>query len=101
MVEQYLEEVKREPAVVTAASTAREPDVTVEELRASVDAFAVSLYRAKEVEPVEVGAVERMAVLGNKSPIYKQLFRTAADFVTPGDLLRTQNLYRLGRLESE
>jgi hypothetical protein len=101
LVQQYLQEVKAEPATIRALGRARAADVTVEELRAAVDAFAVSLYKTSQPEPVAERAVERMAVLGSRSPAYKYLFRTVADFVTPGDLLKTQSLYRLGRLVSE
>jgi len=84
LIEAYLGEVRQAP------SRAVEVERVVDETRAASDRFAYSLYAAYQGQPVE--EVERGAA-------YEHLFKTAADFVTPGDLIKTQSLFLLGRIE--
>jgi len=93
LVSTYLGEVKGDVSAWAAPA-----DVTIEELRASVDRFAASLYAAHHEQPQD--AIGSMAILGNRSPVHDYLVQVAADFVTPGDLLYTPSLFLLGTIEA-
>ena len=71
--------------------------VSLGELRAATDRFSAALYEASAVqEPMVYGEA---VSLSTHSAAYSHLFSTAADFVTPGDLLHSPSLYPVGRLE--
>ncbi|MFH1085414.1 MAG: hypothetical protein V1772_06605 [Chloroflexota bacterium] len=86
----YLAEVRTdEPALAVE-------EVTLDDLVAATDRFAYGVYQAThaaEAERLEAEAPDLASML-----ITDNLFRTAADFVTPADLLRTPSLFRLGRV---
>jgi hypothetical protein len=93
LIERYLQEVK----VARPGLAAESPrDAAVD---AAVQRFADSLLAATgpgKPRPVRRGVA---AAAGNEAVAH--LARTAADFVTPGDLLRTESLMSLGRLEGQ
>ena len=78
-----------------------EDDVTDQELRASVERFALSWTAAAPSADTkrETGAPAGAATAGPSLPeAMQRLAAVASDFVTPGDLLRTQSLLHLGTL---
>jgi len=89
-LEAYLQEVE-----MGESATARR-QVSMEELRAAMDRFAVALYEAKGgPSPAGAPAATR-APAAARSAAYAYLFRAAADFVTPRDLYTTDSLELLG-----
>ena len=93
LIETYLDEVHSEPE---RAGQAMSEGASIEELAASTQQFATTLYQASHPE----ATTDQGAALsfGAKAPASLYLFQTAADFVTPADLYRTQSLFRVGRL---
>lgn len=68
----------------------------LESLRTSLFRFASVLNLANTGDPMEPGL--GMRALGADSPKFKALLGVEADFVTPGDLLKSPSLYEVGRL---
>lgn len=93
-VETYLEEVRVAPGVAVRAPT--QPEPTLEDLRAATNGFAASLYAATHPEDAEARAMLTPAAVATVS---EYLTRTAADFVTPADLYKTQSLFLVGKIE--
>jgi hypothetical protein len=89
LIEAYLHEAQ------TGETSDRAVEVGLEELRVATDRFAVGLYKA--VKPREAGEVEQEAPV--RSAAYDNLFRIAADFVTPADLYSTRSLALVGTVE--
>ena len=86
----YLQEVEM------GESAAARQTVSLEELRAAMDRFAVALYDAK-AGPSPAGALAAAPDPAEaRSAAYAYLFRAAADFVTPRDLYTTESLELLG-----
>jgi hypothetical protein len=86
LIQRYLGQVK-EPSVEAAITTGvADSDVT-----AAVVRFAAAWWTARE---------PRHATLETADPnvTLTQLYSTAADFVTPGDLLKSESLMTMGRL---
>ena len=73
------------------------PMVSLGELRAATDRFAAAYYEAGYLQ--EAMILGEADSLSTKSAAYDHLFVTAADFVTPGDLLHSSSLYPVGRLQ--
>ena len=70
---------------------------SIEELAASTREFSAALFEATHHEATI--DLEPTVSFSSRSPMNLHLFQTAADFVTPADLFRTQSLFRVGRLE--
>jgi hypothetical protein len=68
--------------------------VGMEDLQASTDRFALSLYAADESAAGAGVALAHRAA--ETSAAYEHLFRVAGDFVTPGDLYTTPSLRPVG-----
>ncbi|MGI9077454.1 MAG: hypothetical protein ACR2G6_09010 [Gemmatimonadaceae bacterium] len=120
LIKVYLEEVKQVPAPVGAARTprrrshaarpARSAAATVvsdDELRAAIDRFAVAYSTAESAGVVTpapskrkraAAAARPQSVSLSQAPPFQQLVRTASDFVTPGDLLKTESLFNVGTI---
>jgi hypothetical protein len=92
----YLDEVRQE-APAARARRAAPPGAGVEELYVATERFATSLYAATHDE--EATAAAARSARAARSPVNAYLFQTAADFVTPADLYRTQSLFLVGLLE--
>ncbi len=90
LIEQYLEEVKSESHFVAPI------EVPLNELRNSVHNFGLRLYEARK-SPATTSHMAFLTFTPNSS-IFQHLFQTASDFVTPGDMVRTQSLFSLGKL---
>ena len=90
LIEQYLGEVR------TTRTLAVRPDVALEDLREATDHFAAAFSGA-----VLPQALEQLAAAPpeNTATAYSHLLTAAANFVTPGDLLKTQRLFTLGKLQ--
>jgi hypothetical protein len=105
LIDRYLEEAKQPP---TRTRSVRAADaVSDEELQAAVDRFALSLYaadtgdRETALDLSTRGRGRTRSAARTRSDLpsaFQHLFSTAADFVTPGDLLKSDSLYTLGRL---
>jgi hypothetical protein len=87
LITRYLEEVK---ATLPAATP--EAAAVSGELDAAVEAFARTYFAAT------AGPAAEAVALSTAGPM-EHLFRTAADFVTPGDLLNTQSLVTVGEVK--
>ncbi len=120
LIKQYLEEVKEVP---TPSGVARAPRgrsraarparsaaaaaVSDEDLRAAIDRFAIA-YTAAESTGVVIPAPSSRkrgaatssprSVSLSQAPPFQNLVRTASDFVTPGDLLKTESLFSVGTI---
>jgi hypothetical protein len=99
LIEQYLDEVV---ATGTARRTARRAGATAravsdDEVEASVLRFAATLAVRFPTAPVATGR-EPLAGAPAAASALDRLFRVAADFVTPGDLLTTDSLFTAGDL---
>jgi hypothetical protein len=94
LVATYLNEVRAEPDM---AARSLSEGASIEELAASTRQFAAALHEATQRETSR--DIESTDALGGRTAINVHLFQTAADFVTPADLYRTQSLFRVGRLE--
>ncbi|MCG6534353.1 MAG: hypothetical protein L7F78_06600 [Syntrophales bacterium LBB04] len=92
LIEQYLEEAQQK--IRTSAETV----VTIEDMRA-VHNFSRSLYAMRE--PTARAAGVTSCAFTVQSPEIDCLLETVADFVTPGDLLKTQSLTYKGILVVE
>jgi len=91
----YMTEARSAKAAVPTEAAPGQ-DVTLEELAAATDRLAYGLYQATHgdnVERVDAEAPDLAEML-----ITDNLFRTAADLVTPADLLHTSSLFALGRV---
>ena len=96
----YLREVQ-EPSLGLEASHAA--PVSDPRIAQAIEEFATELYRA--TSPPATRRPERLTRAGDLGlessevpAALQHLFQTAADFVTPGDLMKTQSLFSLGRL---
>jgi len=89
----YLDEVQAPPGALPAPG--KQPP-ELEELREATHRFAVQLHAA--THPVETPS--RAPDVG-AAALRETLFRAAADFVTPGDLYKTQSLFLLGKIETQ
>ncbi|MDX9953704.1 MAG: hypothetical protein RBT75_06400 [Anaerolineae bacterium] len=93
-IETYLSEVQAPPGEHFAPG--KGPAPTLEDLREATDHFAAQLYAAAHPgEPPSRAQDAPPAVLR------ETLLRAAADFVTPGDLYKTQSLFLLGKIETQ
>ena len=86
LIARYLEEVQAAPPLATAEAAGVSGD-----LDAAVERFARAYYAAT------AGPAKEAVALSSAGPM-EHLFRTAADFVTPGDLLNTQSLVTIGEV---
>jgi hypothetical protein len=93
-VEAYLGEIQDKPEALPMMAAAPEPSLA--ELRDATQDFAASLYAATHPEDEALMAMVTPATVVTISTYLTQV---AADFVTPGDLYKTQSLYELGRVE--
>lgn len=91
-VQEPVSELERSPAAPVA-----DPQIA-----SAIEDFAAALYRAQEpAVPERLSRRRDLSLEAAQVPSALQhLYRTAADFVTPGDLLKTQSLFSLGRLQS-
>ncbi|MBN1640405.1 MAG: hypothetical protein JXA09_04145 [Anaerolineae bacterium] len=96
-IEQYLAEVRMGPQGLAELAGAAPPDVTVEDLKAATDRFAVRLYDAMYPEPE--AALAAVGGAGALSMATENLLEVAADFVTPGDLFKSPSLFALDRVK--
>jgi hypothetical protein len=90
LIQRYLREVK-EPSVEAMPMTS----VADAEVRAAVSRFAASWRGATSMGTQKVTP----EAAGSDSAL-TSLYKTAADFVTPGDLLQSESLMTLGRLSN-
>lgn len=96
-IEVYLGEARGEPAQAMQRALGREAEVTVEELRAAIERFGISLYRTSHPEADR--EIAQVRAFGGRSPADRYLLQAAADFVTPGDLFKSQSLFLVGEVE--
>jgi hypothetical protein len=94
LIETYLDEARSEPDM---AARSMSEGASIEELAASTRQFAAALYEATHHEATM--DLEPTVSFSSRSPMNLHLFQTAADFVTPADLYRTQSLFLVGRLD--
>jgi len=87
LITKYFEEVQATPSLATPEAAAVSAD-----LDAAVARFARTYYMAT------AGPAKEAVALSSAGPM-EHLFRTAADFVTPGDLLNTQSLVTIGEVK--
>jgi len=92
LIERYLAEATAPPRA--AAGAAPMPSLSDEEMQEAVLRFAEALAASRPVQPRLAGA----GLAAAASPL-DLLFRTAADFVTPGDLLHSESLMKAGDLD--
>ncbi len=93
MVEDYLTEVQVETQAMPLRAA---PETSLEDLRDATQAFATSLYKA--THPGDEQLMTLSAPV-SAATVSTYLTQVAADFVTPGDLYKTQSLYELGKVE--
>ncbi|HSK79927.1 MAG TPA: hypothetical protein VLQ45_25970 [Thermoanaerobaculia bacterium] len=96
---EYLREVQEPVSELEGSPAAPLADP---QIAAAIEDFAAALYRAEEPADTERLSPRRnlsLEAVGVPSAL-QHLYRTAADFVTPGDLLKTQSLFSVGRLQS-
>ncbi|MBC7791574.1 MAG: hypothetical protein H7Z74_16635 [Anaerolineae bacterium] len=120
LIKVYLDEVKEVPSPSGVARTPRgrgrsarparsaaTKSVSDEELRAAIDRFAVAYSTAESVGVVAPSASKRkrgtasarpQSVSLSRAQPFENLVRTASDFVTPGDLLKTESLFSVGTI---
>ncbi len=94
MVDGYLAEVQADAP--EALSSYALPEATLDDLQGSINRFAANLYTAAHPD------MEELPAFGAPSATKMMdayLMQTAADFVTPGDLYKTQSLFQLGKLD--
>jgi hypothetical protein len=94
LVEGYLIEVQADPQSKPRGFAPPEP--TFAELNASINNFATSLYASTHPEYAQTRARSAPAA---EVMVNAYLTQTAADFVTPGDLYKTQSLFLLGKID--
>lgn len=98
-LESYLREAKgpvREPKGF------REITLVDAQTTAAIQSFAVALYQAA-APPAAERSFKAQGVAPESTGLpaaLQHLYRTAADFVTPGDLLKTQSFLSVGRLRA-
>ena len=92
LIQQYLHEVRHDVKPKPVA----EEEIDVSELRAAVENLALRYDEAKR-RAKGLGAAP-VSGYGIRSAVFDRFLRTAADFVTPGDLLFTQSLWDVGKL---
>jgi hypothetical protein len=99
-IQNYLESARRRAAV--AARPRPGESVSDEDLRASVNRFAIAHYQAHARTATRAGRARTKAdvsvATAAVTPI-QHLSQVAADFVTPGDLLQSDSLATLGRIQ--
>lgn len=88
-IREYLDEVMGK-APVTATLDAK--SVGDQDLRQAIDRFATAYH---QLDMKRTGAVTAAA----PGEAFQHLLKTAADFVTPGDLLRTESLFTVGYVQ--
>jgi hypothetical protein len=93
-IEAYLSEVQAPPGELPALTKAPAP--TLEDLRGAADHFATQLHAA-----AHPGEPPSRAQETPPAALRETLLRAAADFVTPGDLYKTQSLFLLGKIETQ
>ena len=120
LIKVYLEEVKEVPMRSGVARTRRKRSraarptrsaaataVSDEELRAAIDRFAIAYTTAESAGVVAAAPSVRKrgaavapprSVSLSQAPAFRGLVRTASDFVTPGDLLKTESLFSVGTI---
>ena len=94
MVEDYLDEVQTAPQALPMMAAA--PETSLEDLRDATQAFATRLYKAAHPQDEQL---MRMSAPAGDATVSMYLNQVASDFVTPGDLYKTQSLYELGKIE--
>lgn len=92
LIQQYLDEVRHGPGPKPVA----EEEIDVNELRAAVENLAWQYDTAKR-RARGLGAAP-VSGFGLRPGVFDRFLRTAADFVTPGDLVFTQSLWDVGKL---
>jgi hypothetical protein len=104
LLERYIEEVRSGRSVRRSESIGGRGDVE-EELAAAVGQFAVALAAIDSIRegrhadaPEAIAAAAHEGVGSAVPASLRHLFKTAADFVTPGDLYKTQSLVTLGKI---
>jgi V8-like Glu-specific endopeptidase len=105
----YINEVQTGPTNERAERTTMSEGELDQELAAAVGQFAVALAAAESIregayrtsrEALEAAseAASQESLAGAIPASLQRLLRTAADFVTPGDLYKTQSLVTLGKV---
>lgn len=94
MVEDYLDEVQAAPQALPMMAAA--PETSLEDLRDATQAFATRLYKAAHPQDEQLMT---MSAPAGDATVSMYLNQVASDFVTPGDLYKTQSLYELGKIE--
>jgi hypothetical protein len=92
----YLLEVRDPRAVETITAP------HLDDVRASVERFAVAVDDATRAQARAAGLAmpERAEAADPLRAAFDQLYRTEADFVTPGDLYLADSLFTVGRLSA-
>ncbi len=106
LFESYLKEVRTPtppaalPSASTSTATAAEEDTSIAELRGAVQNFAASFAKARAAAtpPPSTAGAPAMALPTSAASSFDSLFSTVADFVSPADLEKCRNLFRLGKL---
>ena len=93
----YLGEARPEAAPDLQKAAASPEKATMGDLLVATEGLASNLFSATHDEPALMAGMGGIAI--NKSPMIEHLFQVAADFVTPGDLFKTQSLFFVGQLE--
>lgn len=93
-IEAYLSEIQAPPGEPPALTKAPAP--TLEDLRGAADHFAMQLHAV--THPDEPPSRAQNAP---SAALRETLLRAAADFITPGDLYKTQSLFLLGKIETQ
>jgi hypothetical protein len=90
LIDQYFAEIRSGPPTDVVAAAPSAADV-----KPSVDRFALALTHAEMTPRMAVDALGQSAAL---SVAYQHLTDRVGDFVTPGDLYRSQSLHAVGDL---
>ena len=96
--DRYLEELKRKPEA-KARAFEQEAAIRDTEMLAGVRKFSEAWYRATvTARPRALESWSARAAKGETPTALDHLLRTAADFVTPGDLYTCGNLFSVGKI---
>jgi hypothetical protein len=93
LIETYLQEAQADPREAPRSGAPEE--LALEELRDASQRFAFNLYSAHQASEGARGISETEAL----ATFSTYLTQVAADFVTPGDLHKSQSLFPLGKIE--
>lgn len=95
-IEQYRQSLQEEDELQAARKRVAVP--TLPELRASVEGFALSLYKAQHGQADMELMVRSM---GETAPVLQNLHQVCKHFVTPNDLWHSPSLYQAWQVNSK